>query len=997
MKNVKSALSRSAGGAALPWALWIWNGRVDASEVERRVNDLISKGFGGIAVRPGRDMCPGYMSQEFLDNFGIVLEAARHNKVGVRLADDFSLIWDGCLDEVIEQNRKLRAEYLVYEREAAPSSGELDVEVALDPAYEYIAQALKKVGKTLSTADVRQVAVPVGKSSFHWRAPGPEWRLLLYRREAVRSPSGRGVPNVLNQKTVFGYIQSTLEVIKGEFSRYVPTTFEGFITEMPALRPGGGAIYWDDDIAVKYKSRYKREFMPMLPSLFLDLPGAERARTQTYSFVYNLMAERFAAVLDGWAKKYRLSQWVLWPEAGVYRPDNALCDGFVPPEPALPSLGLQNLDGGLENFALLRAVADVNTNQYRRETLTVVGRNRTGAGNALLDLKREIDMSLLAGPSRLIIDGIYFNTDQRNTCKAPFNPSWYSPEWEHMGLLCAYSARAEDMIAGVHASREVAVLSPSGAVMGDYAPSGAAAAAAGLARFRNAVDALCCFGKGFDVVTEELLLSCMVRQNGEFATADRIRKGNYQALVVPYAPYVSRSLLVFFEKLATRGTTLVFVDEPPEGTLEDGATASVASRIQKLVAPRRENVSVVATADLEQSLANIKPEAALMRESGEPSDVGVQVYHGEGGKLYLFHNILDNTEQTVIAEVQAEKYFASIDCATGALTEIEPVDVERNTARLRLTLSPLQTAFIVSGAAPLGKAEEGGFNPHALPPRSYRIIFKDQWDFEPLSANALPLPSWSVRIGMSRESGQVSHFYETTFEAKDAPVGCVIVMNGMSRSSAPFQGMEVSFNGVRVDAEETPHNSRRVPSPPPSVDALAKIFCGAQVINISGKVVKGMNRLSIRTTGNAVDPQTLIYPPLIAGEFAVVKGAHGLAIDKAAVMAGHDSWVKHGYPYMSGRARYSQMFEVPNDYDKLVLRFSKVSGTVYVKINDIDVGVLHWPPMELDVTQYCNVQRNRLTVEVVNTIDNVLHISGRPSGLTGEVYIDVYKNGVVMV
>ena len=994
MKNIKNALSKPAGGAAMPWALWIWNGPVDAPEVERRVNELISKGFGGIAVRPGRDMRPSYMSQEFLDNFGIVLEAARQRKVGVRLADDFSLIWSGCLNGTIGHSRRLRAEYLAFEREVAPSSGELDVEVAIDPEFEYIAQALKKAGKTLSTADVRQVAVPAGKSAFRWKAAGPEWRLLLYRREPVRSPSGRGVPNVLNQKTVFGYIQSTLEVIKSEFSRYVPTTFEGFITEMPALRPGGNAIYWDDDIAVKYKSRYKREFMPMLPALFLDLPGAERARTQAHSFIFNLMAERFAAVLDGWAKKYRLSQWVLWPEAGVYRPENALCDGFVPPEPAIPSLGLQNLDGGLENFALLRAAADVNTNQYRRETLTVVGRNRTGAGNAMLDLKREIDLSLLAGPSRVIIDGIYFNTDQRNTCKVPFNPSWYSPEWEHFGLLCGYSARAQEMIAGLHASREVAVLSPSGAVMGDYAPGNAAAAAAGLARFHKAVDALCCFGKGFDVVTEELLLSCMVRQNGEFATADRIRKGNYQALVVPYAPFVTRSLLVFFEKLAVKGTTLVFVDEPPVGTYEDGATASIASRVQKLVAPRRENVSVVATADLDQALVNIKPEAGLMRESGEPCDVGVQVYHGEGGRLYLFHNVLDNMEQTIVADVQAEKYFASIDCATGALTEIEPVEIERNIARLRLTLSPLQTAFIVSGAAPVGKAEEGGFNPHALPPRSYRIIFKDQWDFEPLSANALPLSSWSVRIGMSRESGQVSHFYETSFEAKDAPAGGVIVMNGMSRSDAPFQGAEVTFNGVRVDGgdDSAPaHASRRAPSPPPSVDAVARIFGGAPVFNVSGKLVKGMNRLSIRTTGSAVDPQTLVYPPLVVGEFSVAKGAHGFAIDKAAQIAGHDSWAKCGYPYMSGRARYSQMFEVPNDYDKLVLRFSKVSGTVYVKINDIDVGVLHWPPMEIDITRYCDVQRNRLTVEVVNTIDNVLRINGRPSGLTGEVYIDVYK------
>jgi len=47
--------------------------------------------------------------------------------------------------------------------------------------------------------------------------------------------------------------------------------------------------------------------------------------------------------------------------------------------------------------------------------------------------------------------------------------------------------------------------------------------------------------------------------------------------------------------------------------------------------------------------------------------------------------------------------------------------------------------------------------------------------------------------------------------------------------------------------------------------------------------------------------------------------------------------------------------------------------------------------MELDITSYCTSQRNELTVEVVNTVDNVLRLNGRPSGLTGEVFIDVYK------
>jgi len=988
LKNLKNALAKPAGAASLPWAIWIWNGHITKPEIEKQLGAVISKGFGGVAVRPGRDMFPAYMSQEFVENFAFTLEIAQKNKIGVRFADDFSLVWPGTFDGIMDASRKMRAEYLVLEGEVCAAPGELEFDIVIDPDCEYMAQTMKRAGKIPQLGDVRQVSVPFGKSIFRWKAPGPDWCLLLYKKEPVRGLSGCGVPNLLNPKVIESYIQNSLEALKSGIGKFVPTTFEGIVTEVPALRPGGNAVLWDDDVAVKYKSRYKRDLLPLLPMLFMDIPGAERVRIQVHRFIFGLMAERLPVVLEAWAKKYRLSQWVLWPETGMYRPESPLCDGFVPPESGIATLGLQNLDGSVENFALLRAAADVNTNQHRRETLTVIGRNRAGVGSSLSDLKREIDISLLSGTSRVIVDGLYFNVDQRNAYKTPYNPSWYSPDWEHVKLLCEYAARAQEAASGLHTSCEVAVLHPGDALMGDYTPSDGSAAAAGLSRFRSTVSALCCFGKGFDILTEDLLLTCMVRQSGEFATADRIRKGNYQALVVPYGTLVTRSLLVFLEKLAIRGTTLVFIDEAPKGTNEDGVTANVTSRIQKMIAPWRENVHVVPVAELNRALSSVKPEALILRESGESADIGVQVYHDEGGRIYVLHNTLSDADQTVLVEVQADKHFAALDCASGKIFEIEPVEIEKNVARLRLTFSPLQTMFIAATSVklPVQPVSPDQPNTITLPQRTYRIIFKEQWDFEPRSPSVMPLSNWTVRIGLSRESGQISHFYEATFEARDIPPETVLMMNGMSATRAPFHGVEVTVNNLRIDGEAE-SGAKTVPGA-----HLISIFGEkAQCFNISKKIIKGLNRVTIRTTGVAIDPQTLVYPPIVAGSFSVAKGSHGLTMDKIALLAEHDSWTKHGYPYLSGRGCYAQTFEVPNDYDRLMLRFSKTSGTVYIRINETEVGMLHWPPMEIDVTKYCNAQRNRLEVEVVNTADNVLRLGGRPSGITGEVYIDVYK------
>jgi hypothetical protein len=985
--------------------MWIWNLSITVQELEKQLNALISKGFGGVVIRPGRDMYPSYMSQEFLENFGFVLEIAKQHGIGVRLADDFSLSWSGSFDCILNQNRKLRAEYLVLEREVNPAQSTLECEINLDPQGSYIAQAVKKNGNAVLNAHIKNVSVPTGKSGMSWKAPAADWSLLLYKKTFTSDPAGGFVPNIINPKLVALYIQNTLEVLRANFSKYIPATFEGFVTEMPNLRPGGNAIFWDDDIAVKYKSKYKKDLIGLLPYLFFESSGAERTRLHVHSFIFSLMAERFVSPIEVWAKKYRLSQWVLWPETGMYRPENALRDGYVLPDVTIGSLGLQNLDGSLDNYALLRAMADVNTNQYRRETITVIGRNRIGIGNTIQSLKREIDLSLLAGPSRILFDGFFFNIDRRGYYKTPCSPAWYSPEWEHMRLLCDYSSRNQESLKRLQAPKEIALLNPSESIISEYLPNSLKTAAKGLTKFQKTVDALYSSGMQFDVITEELLLACVPRQTGEFATADRIRKGNYQALVISYAPLVTRSLLVFIEKLAAKGTTIVFMDEAPKGTFEDGESATVTARIQKLLTSKAKNVVVSSAADLDSSLDKVKQEITLLRENGDRADISVQGYHGEGCKFYLFHNQSEADEMAVIAEMPADKYFAVINCQNGKINDLELLEVDKTTARARFYFSPLQTLLVVSSANKLSSAQSNGqpapqdFNPLALPARSYRIVFKDQWTFDPLSMNVLPLSNWNIRIGLSRETGQFSHFYETTFEAKSIPDYCVFMLSGLANSITPFADQEVSINGTKIDKEQfsdgklqTPFEKNQNETTFVNDCCLEKLF-GEKIFyyDVRKKIVKGLNRLSIRTAVGTAEPQALVYPPLIMGNFSIAKGPHGWTLDKPSGIVGHDSWTKYGYPYLSGRGCYNQTFEVPNDFDKLILRFSQVSGTVYVKVNNKDVGSLNWHPMEMDITQYCTSQRNELSVEVVNTVDNVLRLNGRASGLTGEVFIDVYK------
>ncbi|MFP4013379.1 MAG: hypothetical protein ACLFVQ_04785 [Chitinispirillaceae bacterium] len=1009
MKNFKSILSKPSRESK-PWAMWIWNLNISRQELKKQLNSLIQKGFGGIAIRPGRNMAPAYLSEEFLDNFGYVLETAQHNGVGVRLADDLSLSWSGAFDTMLNQNRKFRAEYLVLDQQISPSTESGDCEIVLEPHREYFAQAVRMHGKTVSLKEVKQVQVPSGTSVLHWKAPGSGWKLLLFKKELVRDFAGGFIPNVMNQKIAQAYIQNTLEVLKNRFSKYIPTTFEGFITEMPNLNPGAGAIPWDDDLVVKYRTKFKKDLLKLLPALFFEADSMTgKFRVQIHTFIYSFMCERFASALEAWAKKYRLSQWVLWGERGMYRPENSLTDCHVLNDPSIGSFGYQNVDGTLDSYALLRTVSDVNTNEYRRETVTVIGRNRIGIGNTIQSFKREMDLSLMGGSSRIILDGFFFNIDQRNYYKTPCNPAWYSPEWKHMKSLCDYSSRAQEMLKELHSVREVAVLSPSSSIISQYVPSEPEAVSRGLTQLQKTIDTVARLDIGYDMVTEELLLSCTQRANGEFGTADRIRKGNYQALIIPFAPCVSRSLLVFIEKLVAKGTIVIFIDEPIQGTCEDGVSAAVTARVQKLI-NKTENVFVSSVSELEQALLGVKKEVSVLKESGIHADVVSSAACGEGYKIYTFHNLSDSTEQSVTIELPFEKHFAAIDCANGRVFEIENVESTDTTSKFKFCFSPLQTVMIASSSSKItavhseNRDDHHALNPFALPQRNYRIVFKDQWSFEPRSMNVLPLANWNVRIGLSKESGQFSHFYETTFDIKSVPEQCMFLLSGFGQCEYPdsFPEQEISINGSRIQRASYSDGSLEVENAATQEDnektkaavydcTLQKLF-GENVCfyNIRQKIVRGLNRISIRTTGSVTDPQPLLYPPLVMGSFSISKGPHGWTLDRPSAVVGHDSWTKYGYPYLSGRAVYRQFFEVPSEYKKLILRFSQVSGTVYVKVNDKNLGSFQWHPMEIDITPFCSSKRNELSIEVVNTVDNVLRMNGRPSGLTGEVFIDVY-------
>lgn len=994
-----------------PWAIWIWNLTITQSGALEQLHNFIDDGFGGIAIRPSRDMYPAYLSEEFFTLFEAILHHAKEHDISIRIADDFSLPWSGVFSTDMAHSEKMRAQHIQLVENYHYTQPQEIILTECTPEQN-IVLAVCYTDDTIDLANVQELPIDSASGSVTWTIPEGQWHIMVFLKSFITEPGGSFIPNIFNPKCAASYQQDVLEVFKAHFSKYIPSTFEGFINELPTFKPGNNTIPWDDDVVIKYRSKSKKDMVKLLPALFCDhCPTAPRLRQQIYTYIYQSMHERFTAPLEAWAKKNRFSQWVLSPERSLYQSSEQTIDCYVPSEPDLTSVGFQNIDGVSENYALLRIMADANTNEFRRQTITVLGRNRTGSAATLQSLKADIDKILLSGFSHILIDGFFYTIDQRSYCKTPYNPSWYTPGNDQIQHLCSYIARSMEILKNAHWTRQVAVLAPTTEILASYLPDAENQSPPIEAHLQllNTIRALDQCGISYDLVSDSLLTSCTVRTNGEFGTADRIRKGNYQALIIPFAPDISRNVLLFIEKLVQKEGKILFVESAPHGTIEDGVSPTMTSRIDKILAERHKGTGVVALDELEEAFSSLTPHPQLMVNDKVTSDFYCSSGSAESTEIILLHNVSDTIDQHAILNLPEQKHFSAIDCETGNITEIEPVNSGNGRCKLQLTASPKSTILVLASPdlhpdETSEQLQHNRINPFLISERSYRIVLKDQWKFSTASLNALPLSNWNVRIGLSRELGGYSHFYESHFQVKALPTICSLVLNtrGVLKgcSGLSENEIEVTVNGSRIDVAEPviprhPEEEGAISEPavdaPPADESLLSLF-GKSTITypIKDFLVRGFNRISIRSTGLVTDPLAVHYPPLVLGDFLIVKGQNGWAIDRHSGIITHHSWTKHGYPYLCGRGVYRQSFEIPNDYKKLVLRLSSVSGTTDVKLNHKDLGIFNWQPMEIDITEVCEPKRNELEIGVVNSIDSILRMNGRASGLTGEVYLDVY-------
>lgn len=972
MKNLKAVLAKPDRDFQ-PWGIWIWNLKISEKEIIDQISLLAAYGFGGLAIKPVSGMMPEFFSEEFFELFDLVLKRAQKLNISIRLINTFmeSAIWDSPL-----LSKRMRAKNLILEQCSEMKGPCVFRMERADPGYNIILA----VQDTQPQTDVKVLKGKTDGVTCEYRLPSGSFKVMVFKKEFLKSSYGKYIPNILNADVSRVYAE-VFECFYKKYSKYIPATFQGFINEIPDIYQLKKSFPWDDGIILEFKNKFKKDLLTCLAVLFGDnYDLSNMIRMQMYECIHEMIRKNTIKSMDEWAGKNGMTQWILYPEQ--YAGKELSVKDIAGECNSWQSVsGLQLPSRKPKNYQLKKnIISNIIMHQERKDVLDVIGCDRLCQGGIIQSLKDEFDKSIHYETTHTLINGILFNIDSDFQMKSVYSFSKQSPEWKYIKLLCNYVSRMNAMVRGVRWDRPVAILVPW--VLSADGFDNSADIFMGINELLNVVKKS---GAGFNFVNEQMIGRCSLLPDGDFLLPKGRCNGKCRMLVIPDVPYLSDQTVSVIAKLLKNGGRVIFINSVPKTVKKS------------LKAREKKQIRIITLQELEGELG---PLSVLRYKHDDCSDSDLYCSYGTGNEyeLWLLYNpCTENKKNVKLFAPPDDKSFYSLNCNDCEICEIK--DYQKNEERciIPVCVPPLCTQIIISADKNLMYGHFKQIRKKVTQNRKnsfYSIMLKDQWKFKPGSFNALPLAVWNLRLGLSRRSGGFSRYYESYFSVNDIPSCCYLVLRDLEVSEIPI---EVLFNGTKaeickkINEESTgfKHEKEKINN----LFTYTSYHFGLRSVlyDISKNVKKGFNRISARFSGEDIlDSGLLKLPPVVIGDFAITKSSNGWVIENHYGITSHDSWTNSGYPFMSGSGIYRQSFEIPAEYKKLILRFSKVSGPVEVSINEKYLGQCCWCPVEFDITDYCESKRNELTVNVINTLDNLLGLNTQLSGLTGEVFLDVY-------
>jgi len=166
---------------------WFWNGKLDAKELGRQIDEMVSQGVYGAYVHNRTGLQTPYLSEEYFKVVGAAFEKAKKAGFLLDFVDEYEWpggeardVWlKGLPSRVIAANPEFRMRGLWYSSVDVDGPG--PAEIAGIRQFQFAVAALLTGNNAVDGTSLTDISGSVAGGRLSWQAPAGRWRLCRIR------------------------------------------------------------------------------------------------------------------------------------------------------------------------------------------------------------------------------------------------------------------------------------------------------------------------------------------------------------------------------------------------------------------------------------------------------------------------------------------------------------------------------------------------------------------------------------------------------------------------------------------------------------------------------------------------------------------------------------------------------------------------------------------------------------------------------------------------
>lgn len=939
--------------------LWVWNDELTEKEIDKQLQELKAGGMGGVFIHPRPGLVTPYLSDQWFALSKYTVEKAEELGMQVWLYDENSYPSGFAggnvpaeMPESYNQGQGLDM-MVANELPASPEKYLLILEKGPGGFSEV----------SLNTKD-QNLTGPfyIFKKTFYKNSPwngGYSYVDLLYK----------GVTEKFIDVTMTGYKKAIGE----NFGKLVP----GIFTDEPNINPPKG-IKWTPDLFEEFQIRWGYDLKTQLPCLFEETGDWKKVRHNYHSLLLDMFINRWSKPWYNYCEENNLiwtgHYWEHgWPKLAD-GPDNMAMYSWhqMPAIDLLMNQYNESVNAQFGNVRIVKELSSVANQMGRTRTLS----ETYGAGGWDLrfeDMKRIGDWQYVLGVNFLNQHLSYITIEGARKRDHPQSFSYHEPWWELYKHSADYFSRLSLALSSGKQINRILVLVPSTTAWMYYSPTHQHKTFGELGpKFQDFVEQLEKDQIEYDLGSEYIMKEFGKIENNFFVVGER----KYDLVVIPpTTENIDSQVFYQLENYANNGGKILsfeksvpYVDGINSDKINNLADQHPATWTTKSSLSEKAASDLLKSEDLQfQKIQNIT--GKLFHHKRDLKD----------GSLVFLVNTSDTDWSKGSFQIKG-KSVTELNLNSG---EIVPYSskVLGDKAIVDFDLPPCGSLLLyanetVKSSSPMEKAKI-----EFLKPEGETYVTRTSPNVLTLDYCDLTLDGTTEKeMYFFKAADKVFRFYG--FDGNPWSRSVQFRTNILDRNNFPKgsgftadfnfdinQGADLASLKLAVERPELWHVKINGTSVNASKDECW-LDRAIGLYQIKDFVKAGKNKISL-----LADPMTVhteLEPIYILGNFGLESQDKGWEI-VAATPLDLGSWAQQKMPFYSDQVKYTNTFNIALNEKRYIVKLTDWLGSVaQVFVNSRKVGIIGWPPFELDVTDYITNGQNSITVSVYGTLKNLL-------------------------